>query len=448
MKNYFTLLLTLFITTIAFGQTVHTITINFKEKSISPLPNRDSIKIGDYYQIYVKDINMNLWNINYSSKDSTLTTPLKTPTFEEISFTNLNSLVSSFNYFVDTQTVDVKELSSIEKRFVKRKGGQTTKNSCEEFAGILSYFPNKGLGFFKPSIENAKKKYDKLRLNIHLYELNLLGENPVEQKGYHYENALREVELIKETLLGTEEKVNEIRKSYDSVVNIPANKVCLDKNKDLQTLHKKNLEIYNSFSAKIVEIRDQLKADKIMALVKNVRFLKNGVNDYKSLPIQFNGEKTKVSLKFSPQKPEYNEQTYNMNFEFPKTNTNNYWSLGASFFASTLTDERFSIISQMPNDSTTTYSVIEEKEDKLELGVATMLRFGKKFEGKENLGYHGSFGAGVNIGKNVRPRLLFGAGISCGKKHSITFDAGLIAGYVDEKSNAISLQEVYAVNPT
>lgn len=422
----------------------HTIVIDFNTKQISELP--EGIKVGEYYQIHIKNINMNVWNINYSSKDTLTIKPLSTPTFEDITITNLSTLIGSFNSFVSTQSFSIGELNRAEKRVISNAGGDVT-NTCDEFANQLAYSPAEALGLFTIVFENVKKKYDDFRFNVQLYELKLLEDLPVEQTAYHYESSLRKVEEIKESLASTEEVVNEIRKVYDSVVNIPVNRKCLNKNKDLQTLHSKNLEIYNKFQAKIVEFRDQLKADKILTLIKNVHFLKNGDNEYKSLPIQFNGEKAEVSLKFSPKKPEYNRQKYDMNFQFPKTNTDNYWSIGASIFASTLSDERFSVVGQKVNDSTTVYNVIREKEDDLEFGISSMLRFGKKFDGKENIGYHGSFGVGVNIGENIRPRLLLGTGISVGKKHSISIDIGLIAGYTDDQSNAIDLETTYDIKP-
>ena len=71
----------------------------------------------------------------------------------------------------------------------------------------------------------------------------------------------------------------------------------------------------------------------------------------------------------------------------------------------------------------------------------------KKKNHNDDFGYHGSFGVGVNIGENIRPRLLLGIGFSKGKTHSIALDFGLIAGYVDVKSNAVDLNTTYTVKP-
>lgn len=420
----------------------YTINIDFLAPSPTISLPKD-IKPGDFYQIEIENINLNLWNIDYDSNDTTLTKPMKTPTFEDIGLGNLTSLVGSFNTLSTFSTIGVQELSNPEIR--QLNDNSATPSSCSDFIDDISGYPIKALGLFTPQLETVKKKYDKLLFNIKMYELNLLKQLPEKQTFYHFENALRDVIEIKKSLNETEQLVREIKKPYDSITSIKANVACIEKNKPLKELHLKHLTIYNTFFSKINEIRDQLTTEKVMTLIKNVHFLNNGVNKYTTLPIQFNGEKESVELTFNPKKDLFNLQKRKLEFSFPEPNTRNYWSLGASFYGASLKNEQYSVVGSIINDST--YTVVKEETDKVELGIASLLRFGTKIKGQKNLGFHGSFGPAVNIGENLRPRLLFGLGISKGNKHSIAVDIGGIAGYVDVKSKTVEAGTQYLIKP-
>lgn len=425
---------------------IKTVEIDFKTKKIIKIPA--DIKKGNFYQIHIKNINLNKWNINHTAKDTIKTSPLKTPSFEDFSLDNLTTLVSNFNSFVNVQSLGIKDLNSGEKSFFGIKKGGRIKNSCENLGIYLKDSQSNFIdNFIISDLNDSKGKYDEISFRISMYKYELLKDSPVTQTYYSPDNVLIDIKDIRTNLNYSNIRLDSLKKEYNSLINLSINSTCLSKNEDLKKLHQKNLDLYSSVEKKIVEFKEKLSTSKIDTLIRSVMFLKNGINEYTSFPIQFNGEEAELKISFEPKKEEYNEQTHKLNFSFPNKSSKNYWSLGASFFASTLNDERYSTVGTMPNDSTMVYSVVSEISDKYELGTATLLRFGNKISSDNTLGFHGSFGVGVNIGKTIRPRLLLGGGFSKGKKHSIAVDFGLIAGYVDVKSNAVDLNTTYAIKP-
>jgi hypothetical protein len=116
------------------------------------------------------------------------------------------------------------------------------------------------------------------------------------------------------------------------------------------------------------------------------------------------------------------------------------------YYAYGLKNERYSLVGSTVG-TTTTYKIVEESNMKNELGIAALLRYGCKNKDSK-YGKHFSMGTGISIEKSPRPRLLIGGGFSYGTKHNFTFDVGLIAGYCDEKSKIVDLNETYTDKPT
>ena len=442
MKNKSTLFLFLIIGLIGFSQQnknsnknePEVITFDFSEKKNGfSLPEK--INEGEFFVIEIDNINMNLWDISFSTKDTILTKALKTPTFEDISFSNLSSLVSSFN-----------DLTAVSGAKAIQEFPRDSIFECSELNLDNSNLYN-DLSENYTLLEQAKEEYRSIKNNLLIYELDLLKENGNTDKTYDYKDVISQIDIITNTLEDSRLKLVEKKNEYSSKIVNNEYQDCFDKDATIKKKFEKNLEIVDAFLLKIIEFKDQLSSDKIAQLFRKVHFLKNDKNKYTSLPIQFSGEYTTVNLKITPKEAEYNEQTYESKFTFPLKTNDRYLSLSTSFYLSGLHNERFSIVGDIQNDTTTVYNVVKEKNDKYEIGIATMLKYGQKFGANRRMGGHFSFGPGINIGSSIKPRLLFGAGLSFGKKHSFSIDLGGVLGYVDRKSNAINLDTTYLVKP-
>jgi hypothetical protein len=196
----------------------------------------------------------------------------------------------------------------------------------------------------------------------------------------------------------------------------------------------------------VAEFKELINADTIEKLFTSILNLTSG-RCFTSAPIQFTKEQTKLKVELSPKAEKSPLPTYNFGpYLFP-VDFKTYWSVGSVFYyANGLTNERYSSIGTTVGN-TTTYRIIEEDEINNELGIAALLRYGKKSESSD-WGRHFSVGTGLSIEKSPKPRLLIGGGLSYGKKHNFTFDLGLIAGYTDTKSKVIDLNTVYTEKPS
>ncbi|UII33604.1 hypothetical protein LVD17_07200 [Fulvivirga ulvae] len=152
-------------------------------------------------------------------------------------------------------------------------------------------------------------------------------------------------------------------------------------------------------------------------------------------PFQLNGEQAKLIYTIEPRDKKYNLQSYSSEILFPgKTKT--FFTVGMAFYGATLSDEAYSISTETAVDGTITHQLVNEDLSKIEMGMAALLRGGKRLENK-NLSLQFAFGPGVSITNKMRPRFLIGGGFSYGNKHRVAVDTGLIIGEVNRLSQQV-----------
>jgi hypothetical protein len=164
---------------------------------------------------------------------------------------------------------------------------------------------------------------------------------------------------------------------------------------------------------------------------------------YYSLPLQFTKEQTFLSINITPRKKDdttSDDQSYSTRFAFPFSKKG-YNVTGVSYYCSGLYDEMYSI--QKPTDTTSIYNL--EPGSTREVGISIMYKAGTKIiPDCDWVGGHVSIGVGASIANNVRPRILYGVGLSIGKKHMVSIDFGGISGMVDRLSSAVDLGKAYS----
>ncbi len=420
------------------AQSTYDIKINFENKIIEKFP---VFKEGDYYRIIISDINLNLWKISLNTKDTTLFTALRTPTFDGFSLETLSSLVANLKNSTSSSPVfknDLINLHSLENlNFPKLKGNENiiSDRLNEEKLILISLLENQ--------IEIVNK-IDNLKFEIGKKQLSAYSDNNLLESNYDIELAIKEIDQIR---IGIEE-FSKLVTSHKSNFESFSKKNADDINKKVEFIEadKERKESYSKFISFLSTLKESINSEKSLELLKSILFIRNKKGSYTSLPLQFKEDQANVELFIEPLSSDFRLQAYKMPFVFP-IRSNSYWSIGVSFYGSNLYDERYSTFSTSTSDTTRVYNLIKEKDEKVEIGMATLVRFGKKFN-NDTMGVHGTFGPGISIGEKIKPRILVGGGFSIGKKHNVSVDVGGIAGYVDRISNVYDISTGYAELPT
>jgi hypothetical protein len=405
-----------------------------------------NLKRGDFYRVVLKNFNKNAYNVSVNSSNIDTLKPIDIPNFSSISIDNLIKLTGAFNYSskVNSKLIDeVENISFNKNTFESEVNILSVNNKIIEDRMLIRIEAYKRLTEellkIKYKIDVSKDEFFNYK-NDKIYGSRLGNENDVEKIINDLKNYRREIDSLLNNFI---EQYKEFEKIVNEITPTPTSTSEAGKNIDnFKKLHQETLSKAN-------ELRDSLSAEKIDALVTMIIHLTDD-RCYYSFPIQFTKDQSELKIELTPKNDKIPFQKevigpYTFPMEFPT-----YWSVGSSFYAGFgLENDRYSVVSTTEND-VTTHRVIKEDTDNMELGFSAIVRYGKKLEleGLKNVGFHFSFGPGISIEKNPRPRFLLGAGLSVGDKHNLTFDAGLIAGYIDQKSNIVDENAIFTVEPT
>jgi hypothetical protein len=215
------------------------------------------------------------------------------------------------------------------------------------------------------------------------------------------------------------------------------------------TLRRTDKEIKLAYSAVIdsaFKVFESIKTEKIITWLTPLIYLENNKNTtYVSLPITLRKDLTTLSVNIEPKKPEFGLQNYKAELSFP-IQKRRYIGTGVSFYVSSLYSEAFSIQATKLDTVNTDYKLISEEPLKAEIGLSTLLYFGKKFYNSD-WGGHFLIGPSLSLSTKVKPRLSIGAGISYGKKQMVTLGIIGMGGYVDKRSVVYEENKTYKVKP-
>jgi hypothetical protein len=436
---------------------------NFKNPNKIKIPSE--IKEGDFYRILIKDINLNRYFISLKASDTVYSKPIEFPTFGSIDLSGLTNLASSItstvvalvpeatdsivelekaksydNSFLANKARIFNDIYQIQDLAIKKQETEADKIKKQiaindlrslEFSGILKTI--------KLAIDDKAFEYMEIRV------LRKTPENDP-SKSINFKNDFKFFESLRSNLVTLKNEIDLAKKSsVNFFENTPKIKTFLadPKNIELKDKFTKSENQISLALKKANTIKDIVSSEKIEQMMVSIMNLYQK-NEYKSLPIQFNGEEATVELFFIPKDSSSQLQKYSlMPIRFPRKNT--YWSVGSSMYYSNLKSDRVGYKTIRVNDSVSYGKLSMEQATTGELGTALLLRGGRKFNGK--WGYHLTVGTGVSISENVLPRALVGGGLSFGKKHNFTLDLGLIFGNVKEVSKSTDFSLEYTERP-
>lgn len=392
---------------------------DFNGKSLTPLKLPEHMRRGMFYTVEITNINQNLYKVSINHKDSTISKALEMPTFESFKLDALTNLISG----ISPQSETKREINPNARLYITLQ--ERIENELEKQAEILREY----LG----DLSSVKTGIDDIQLESSTFVLNELKLAPETATGFDYNRTLKEALKLRKEINTAQSEILVSQEDYNKFSE--KNKGIIEKNKDLKSKDTIIKTSYSELVTKFSEAQNTISAEKVKELLATLIISQNNSEKiYCSFPIQFTEEQATIDILIEPRKPEYLLQSYKTSLTFPFDNLH-YAAVGVSFYAATLHDDAFSVVSRLENN-TVVYDIKQEKLAKAEVGITTLLRIGKKIENPGWLGWHGSVGPGISISDKIKPRILVGGGLSAGFKHMFTFDVGGIFGYVDRLSSA------------
>ncbi len=414
------------------------ICIDFKNKKIGQLPQK--MNQGDFYQLRIENINQNRWKVALTSKDSILDTSKSLPKFGDVKLDAITQLVGSLQDITSSTLAVQEEVKTIFQEGSLLDLKKSAIISPHDRVGELLNQEKKTLENYLKAQKDLLGAIDQIKFDIGIKQLAGVDQNGQVTSSVDFSDVLKKIIELRKKVDALYLKIKKAQERYEAMSK--KERPIIVKHPDLKKADETLKKSYSQFLTTTLKIKEDINADKAIALLKSALFVRNKKEPYLSMPIQFNGDQAEVKVNFTPRKEEFNLDAYEMSFRFP-TQKHFYWSVGASFYLANLSDERFS-----SRDSSGVFRLVAEENQGFEIGTASLLRFGyKNVLGIQDVGFHGSLGVGVSIAENIRPRILTGVGFAFGKKHSFTVDFGGIVGFVSRKSNAFEVNETFASKP-
>jgi hypothetical protein len=263
---------------------------------------------------------------------------------------------------------------------------------------------------------------------------------------FDYSDALMKIDNIRESILKLQKEINNSSDSYKKYYKEKEKIISADDS--LKKADKLIKDAYDKLNTTLTETFNSINADKTNELLTAIVFYDNNKEAiYTSLPIQFKGEQAKLDITILPRKDEYLLQSFRTKLLFP-LGTKQYFAVAVSFYwATSLNDDSYSIVGTPTSSTSTVYKIVKENIPNSEIGMASLIHFGWKLNDEKTFGLHFSFGPGVSISKNIKPRLLIGGGLTYGNKQMLALNLGMALGYVDRLSDTIDSNQNYSQKP-
>lgn len=421
----------------------------------------NGLKSGNFYQISIENINTNLYNVTINKKDSVIQSGVEFPSLELIGLDGIDKVIanivpSAFASKIQASpdlgspnimSLDIEKDPEI-KELLDKAGNENVKIKVLLTIALCKLAVE---DILQESKEPAKEANELLyRLNLqalsYLESLSAAPDTPILKKTdkFKLSEVVHLTDEKRHNLEIVEDKLTKLKKEYNKFKSgveklYQEDKEIKKQDEELAATFKEAGEVLASHVSKI-------SRDSITNYLNSVIHLENHSDrTFTSLPIQHNGDISKLSIIISPLKPEYG-QTYTVEYQFPENKM--YAGISGSFyFASGFRNDLYSTRETHTSDTTSYFSIVKEGTEKSEVGFATLLHVGSTLS-NSRLGVHVTVGPALSLSAKPQIRLALGAGVSAGShKNKVTVNLLGMAGYVQKISKVFNETEKYNSKP-
>lgn len=414
------------------------------------LDNVNDIKQGEFYQVRISGIYLNLYEVFITNSDSVISTALKTPSPWDFNFDAISKALAGIKPATTVvpatppPTILTMSATANLQNLTVQQLVRTPPSPFKIYQdSVLA-----NLNGVETIVVALREKVDSLNLLVAQTRLTHLGLLPNPPDTITAQEALAAYLDVREAVKKLRESVVNLCTSYEDEAKKHEQEL---KNDTLKAVDAEIKSRCKKLTEALDAAREAVTSEKIDALVTTLASMEKNSSTYCSLPLQFTGEQTRIRVSLKPRGEKSLFPSYATSFVFPAFRKG-YAGLGLSYYVSGLRDDAISIrttITESPAAGRvdTTYSLIREKQPQFEMGMAMLLRIGHKFNSSLSPGMHISLGAGASISNTVKPRFFFGGGISLFHPHSLVFDIGGVMGHENTRSQGYNFNSEYRAKP-
>ena len=431
------------------------VTVDFETKNIAT-PTKHQLRTADWVKLKIIHLPTSIYKVSIDKADTVIKVGPAPALFSVLSFGDgFNSLLaglagSSVRAFSKmdqykalepgTITLETSKYFSLDR--VSIDGSMqalervTSSGDKKATMKLITDMRSTVFNFHYKFRDDVIKALDKLA-----YRVSLSTINAVDFKSDAEAIISKRLGYDKELESSYQTYYNEILPQYDDVVE----NIGLRAGDSMLTAYKKGFVAY-------LDKFDTTFNEALIAKVYNNLNSPGAPDFFVSLPYRLKGDITKLKLDVNGIDAAKTPQSYNTTIELERY-PNRLWAFTTGVFVSGLRSNDFAMVTNLKENAanpgkldTVNYSIIEEQNNKVSVGITALMNVGGYF-GNSEVGGFASFGPGLSLEKTPQFRLLLGGGLLFGRNNKISISGGMIFGPVKRLSGNYNLTNTYSPAP-
>lgn len=410
------------------------------EKGIDPvqIEKYNTLQKGQFFRLKIDNVNTYLYDVSVTNEFIDTSAELPASLLDLVDFGGIKSALGNLNSVSEVVKEFVAMSPDAALQYFDADRLQTVEGLAKYFAGLKS---KAKIAFTTLDIRNTEidaifVKAESLQNTMTTVERNVLGAVPSKQ---NVKAALVSFNETKMAILEFKEKLAVENTQF--IRAIETNSGIIAKNKELKESSAEIKRVYEVLIKASDHLIAQLSAENyskfstvLIGVLNNLDF------SYTTLPIQRYSDINELVISLRPRDKNAKLSGYSTVLRIPDIEKS-FWGVSTGFYITGNPENNYSVIERVEYGQSL-YDFLEEDTASVELGINTMIRYGRRVG--EILDtptfWHFGFGAGLSIDQKFKPRLMAGTGLAFGNKNKLFIDFGAIHMYYNTLSKAYTKQ--------
>lgn len=405
------------------------------QKGIDPvqIEKYNALKKGQFFRLRIYNVNTYLYDVSVANEDIDTSADLPASLLDLLDFGGIKTSLGNLNSVSEVVKKFVAIGSDTSQHF--NAGSILTIEDLKKyFAGLQSNakiaFTNIGIRYAK--VDAIFAKAESFQNTMITVERNILGGTPSKQD---IKVALTSFNEAKVAILEIKAKLAGESEQFLKVLE--TNKASIAKDKDVKTSGAEIKKVYEALIKASDNLMAQLSAENYATFSSVLIGVLNNLDfSYTTLPIQRYSDVNELVISLKPRDKNTKLSGYTTVLRIPDIEKS-FWGVSTGFYVTDNPENNYSVVERVENGQTL-YDFLKEDTASVELGINTMIRYGRRVG--EILDtptfWHFGFGAGLSIDQRFKPRLMAGTGFAFGNKNKLFIDVGAIHMYYNTLSKA------------
>lgn len=406
------------------------------EKGVDPnqVQKYNAIKKGQFFRLKIDNVNTYLYDVSVANEDIDTAAELPASLLDLVDFGGIKSALGNLNSVskVVREFVDIR--SNVTVRNFDINTVQTEERLASEFLAIESelrvHFAD--INEQENDIATIYTEAENFQNAMITVERNAFAAVPSKAE---IKTVLASFNTLKGKIIASREDLVVANSEFSGIIK--TNRKVIEGNKGLKASATDIIKVYTALIKASDNLAAQLSAENygkfstvMVGVLNNLDF------SYTTLPLQRYSDVNELVITIRPRDKNSKLSTYATVLRIPDIEKS-FWGVSTGFFVTANPENNYSIVERV-EDGRTLYDFLEEDTSDLELGINTMIRYGRRVGEVFDtpIYWHFGFGAGLSINEMFKPRIMIGTGLALGGKNKVIIDVGAINMYYNTLSKA------------